>query len=47
MSCKKCADKEAAVKQAEQERILKALNSFQNPAWRKNYLEAIKKLIEG
>jgi len=40
--CKDCA-KFAA----EKERILKELAQFQNPAWRKNYLQAITKIVTG
>jgi hypothetical protein len=39
-----------AIEQArrqEQERILSALAEFQNPAWRKHYLEAITKIVTG
>jgi len=40
--CKDCAKLAA-----EKERILKELAQFQNPAWRKHYLEAIRKIVNG
>jgi hypothetical protein len=40
--CKDCANLAA-----EKERILKELAQFQNPAWRKHYLEAIRKIVNG
>lgn len=36
-----------SARRQEQERILKALADFQNPAWRKHYLEPITRIVLG